>query len=61
MRDDPNVGNAPALAKFIRSLYAKGCISRAQARKALDRLALRMEDLGEVSLAEEVSAIYMRC
>lgn len=60
MRKDVS-SKAVVLAAFVMRLCAMGCLSASRARNILDRLALRMEQLGFMHTAEYVSTCFMRC
>lgn len=51
---------AIGLASFVRWLLDVKAISTSEARNALDRLALRMDQAGESTAEEIISAEYMR-
>ncbi len=53
-------GQAVRLARYLRLFANHGNLSKSKARKAIERLAERMEKSGNSKAAEAVSAVYMR-
>jgi|GEM_PF-5308550 len=49
------------LAALILSFNWKGLCSLSQAHNMLDRLALRMENLGCTNASEGISTLYLLC
>ncbi|HVU79912.1 MAG TPA: hypothetical protein VHD37_00950 [Candidatus Paceibacterota bacterium] len=59
LRYDDVPRKAQGLADFIARLARAGIISLSRALNSLDRLAWRMEEMGQPDAADAVSGVYM--